>query len=103
MPTPKPATTTKTCAHQGCDCRNDQYGGVEKGESWFCSEGCAEGSGCDHANCHCSSVRNHDPDNVRRGEPNVPGAMTKPAPKRNPGHHADHNPGQGAPATRRNP
>ncbi len=101
MSTYKASNQSQACSHQGCDCRSDQFGGVEKGESWFCSQGCAEGSGCDHAGCNCNSVKNHDPDLVRSGEPTVPGAPTKPVPKRNPGQHVDHNPAQGSPATRR--
>lgn len=95
------STQSQTCAHRDCDCRSDQFGGVEKGESWFCSQECAEGSGCHHAGCNCDHVSNHNPDEVRSGEPTVPGATTKPVPKRNPGHHVDHNPGQGGPSTRR--
>ena len=101
MSTYKASNQSQACSHQGCDCRSDQFGGVEKGDSWFCSQGCAEGSGCDHAGCDCNSVKNHDPDLVRSGEPTVPGAPTKPFPKRNPGQHVDHNPAQGSPATRR--
>ncbi len=97
------SNANQTCAHNQCDCRSDQFGGIEKGDNWFCSQGCAEGSGCDHASCHCSRVHNHNPDEVRRGEPTVPGATTKPVPKRNPGHHVDHNPAQGGPSTRRQP
>lgn len=97
------ANASKTCAHDGCGCASDQYGGVDKGDEWFCSQGCAEGSGCEHAGCRCNRVENHNPDEVRAGAPTVPGATTKPVAKRNPGHHVDHNPSQGSPATRRQP
>ena len=103
MSTYKATNQNQACAHQGCSCRSDQFGGIEKGENWFCSQGCAEGSGCDHASCHCNKVTNHDPELVRSGEPKVPGAGTKPVPKRNPGHDVNHNPAQGGPSIRSNP
>lgn len=96
------SNTIKECSHGGCNCQNDQYGGVTKGENWFCSQGCVEGSGCDHADCHCNRITNHNPEHTRAA-PSIPGQTTKPVPKANPGQYVDHNPGQGSPATRRQP
>lgn len=92
----------KTCAFDGCGCTSDQYGGVDKGENWFCSQGCSEGSGCDHADCHCNRISNHNPEE-QKISPAIPGSTTKPVPADNPGQFTDHNPAQGSPATRRQP
>jgi metallothionein len=49
-----PTTTEKTCAHQGCGCTVDAGKGVEKNGKSYCSQGCADGKGCDHPGCTCS-------------------------------------------------
>ena len=95
-------TSNKQCSFGGCRCTSDQYAGIDKGEEWFCSQGCVEGSGCDHADCHCNRVSNHNPDK-RKISPAIPGSTTKPVPGDNPGQFTDHNPAQGSPATRRQP
>jgi len=92
---------TQTCGYGGCRCTSDQYQGLTRDDQWYCAEGCAQGKGCEHVGCECSSVSAGD--SGKGPGASIPGATTKPVPKQNPGHTADHNPGQGTPATRRMP
>jgi hypothetical protein len=36
----------RQCKHEGCFCLVDE-------SEEYCSKGCKEGSGCDHAGCEC--------------------------------------------------
>ncbi len=91
-----------TCAHDSCGCRKSSHDGVVVNGQWFCSSACAEGRGCEHADCRCGAT----PQKKSPGDataPAQPHSPTKPAAKENPGHHVDFNPAQGGPATRRDP
>jgi hypothetical protein len=47
---------TLACSHPGCRCTLDsRY--VFLRDRAFCSGDCADGSGCDHEDCHCGTVR----------------------------------------------
>jgi hypothetical protein len=43
----------RQCHHAPCSCVVAGGSGVIAGERQYCSQGCAEGSGCDHETCRC--------------------------------------------------
>lgn len=43
------------CHHDPCHCKPDSESAVTVGKSVYCSQGCADGNGCDHPHCDCSS------------------------------------------------
>lgn len=44
------------CDHDRCHCVPDAANAVVREKSVFCSEGCAEGRGCDHPKCGCRAA-----------------------------------------------
>ena len=42
----------EACAYPDCVCEIDAGAVVYKGKN-YCSDGCAKGLGCAHANCRC--------------------------------------------------
>ena len=46
------ARTPEVCAHPDCICEIGAGAVVLKGKN-YCSEGCAKGYGCNHADCLC--------------------------------------------------
>ena len=42
----------KKCAHEDCECRVSAASVVQDGKR-YCSQGCADGNGCDHLDCGC--------------------------------------------------
>jgi len=50
---PSPADKGHQCAHEPCSCVVTAGSGVIAGQQQYCSQGCAEGDGCDHETCHC--------------------------------------------------
>jgi hypothetical protein len=46
-------TSSETCEHERCECVVSGNERVERGGHAYCSEGCADGTGCDHEQCNC--------------------------------------------------
>lgn len=44
------------CDHASCHCKTQPHLGVVVGEEVYCSQGCADGNGCEHEHCACSSA-----------------------------------------------
>ena len=44
------------CDHDGCSCRVAPDGGVRRGDSRYCCEGCADGGGCRCEGCTCGAA-----------------------------------------------
>lgn len=98
----------KTCDHDQCGCKITDDSAVSRDGKVFCSTGCADGTGCNHAGCTCQSVnKGHEPHGRKHSEQNPASnpankaAPTKPAPAENP--RTSFNPAQGAPSIRNNP
>ncbi len=49
------AREPEVCAHRYCSCEL-HADRVESAGKSYCSEGCAAGYGCDHADCLCGSA-----------------------------------------------
>jgi hypothetical protein len=51
----------RTCAFKPCDCEltSDQI--VRRDGTEYCSERCADGRGCDHADCNCGDFPEEEP------------------------------------------
>ncbi|MGE0861462.1 MAG: metallothionein [Gammaproteobacteria bacterium] len=48
---------TVACAHDTCQCSvapHEQHGSHAQGQA-YCSEGCANGRGCNHQGCGCAA------------------------------------------------
>ncbi|HKH21323.1 MAG TPA: metallothionein [Gammaproteobacteria bacterium] len=43
---------SNVCAHQPCTCEVRE-GGLEREGKRYCSQGCFEGTGCEHPGCNC--------------------------------------------------
>ena len=102
---------SRMCGHTGCSCEIDEDCHVNRDGYCYCSEACADGQGCEHEHCDCSTkAANQSPadDESNKGpEDFTHGAHainpTKPVPKKNPGHNVAFNPAQGGPSIRSNP
>ena len=46
----------KKCDFDRCHCVPNEVSAVVDGKSVFCSQGCADGVGCDHAPCRCRTA-----------------------------------------------
>jgi hypothetical protein len=44
------------CAGRSCSCQVSAAAAVREHGQLYCSQGCAEGRGCDHAGCSCHEV-----------------------------------------------
>jgi hypothetical protein len=53
-------TDRETCDHPGCGCALDKCS-VTHGDRTFCSGDCADGTGCEHADCKCGRTRRPPP------------------------------------------
>jgi len=53
--TPKKSKSTE-CAYESCFCPADGEDVVEVGGKQYCSQGCADGDGCEHAECDCATT-----------------------------------------------
>lgn len=50
------ADGTYLCSYDSCDCKvADDENHVKTANGVFCSQGCADGKGCDHPDCNCAS------------------------------------------------
>lgn len=52
-----PLNLNQKCDHEPCHCVPGPDDAFTKGKSVFCSEGCADGKGCDHTECNCGDYR----------------------------------------------
>lgn len=43
------------CDHDPCHCVPNSDGAVVREKSVYCSQGCADGKGCDHEGCACTA------------------------------------------------
>ncbi|MBA3564154.1 MAG: metallothionein [Gammaproteobacteria bacterium] len=43
------------CAHEDCECDVSSTSAIERDDEFYCSRGCADGHGCDHAGCDCAA------------------------------------------------
>ena len=50
-----PEQLGKKCDHDPCHCVPDADSAVADGKSVYCSQGCADGTGCDHEGCNCGA------------------------------------------------
>lgn len=58
------STDTKICAHEFCQCEVRQPDAVQDGDDAYCSQGCADGVGCNHPGCKCSGAIGDKPEAV---------------------------------------
>lgn len=43
------------CDQEGCTCTVSPEIAIQKDDKTYCSQGCAEGSGCQHPDCACAA------------------------------------------------
>jgi hypothetical protein len=52
-----------TCSHEGCVCEVNAAQAKSSAAEQYCSDGCAKGAGCTHADCNCAAydapIRGH--------------------------------------------
>ena len=51
----------KMCAHEDCECRVTAASISQDGKR-YCSQGCADGKGCNHLECGCRSESHMETD-----------------------------------------
>jgi hypothetical protein len=51
----------QTCAFETCDCKLSGEQVISREGKQYCSERCADGRGCDHAECNCGEFPEAEP------------------------------------------
>lgn len=54
------------CAAESCVCQLERAQAVSREGLLYCSERCAEGRGCDHADCNCGEFPAAEPPTTPR-------------------------------------
>jgi hypothetical protein len=54
---------SQSCAFEACKCEPTGETMVRKDGAAYCSERCADGRGCDHADCNCGDFPAPEPEN----------------------------------------
>jgi hypothetical protein len=65
----KTRNNASNCAHAGCDCELGKNS-IQIGDGDYCSQGCADGEGCNHPGCNCSENQAKTSDDSMQGEGN---------------------------------
>lgn len=50
---PSPRDPGEQCAHPSCSCIVTAQASVQRDGKYYCSQGCADGRGCEHDTCEC--------------------------------------------------
>ena len=49
------------CAHEGCSCVVNKDSAIQHDSALYCSQGCADGVGCDCQGCNCNGSSEAQP------------------------------------------